>query len=106
MGEPDLAIGNGLDTFGHSMKVLADRDQVGSCIARLVAVESDPVDRAGRAILIPGVGGGKFCCFPGEGEDLHVDDMSLLAEALAPLVVGQMSGARRPDVLRRKHKIT
>jgi hypothetical protein len=46
-----------LDAFGHPLNVLADRYQVGGGGAGQVAVEADPVDRAGKAMIVVLVGG-------------------------------------------------
>src|SRR5258706_1487865 len=104
MSHPDLALADGLHRVGHAPEVLADRDQVSRGIAGHVAVEPQPVDGGLRALFLPRLGDSKFGCLPGEGEQLHVDDESLLAEPLAPLVVGQMSGDRGINVLRREHR--
>ena len=104
VSKPDLALGDGLHTFGHSLKVLADRDQVGRGVARHVAVEADPVDRAGRAILVPRIGGGKFSRLPGECDLLQIDHMTPVNQALTSLLIGQVSGAGWVRVLRREHK--
>ena len=49
MRKADLAIPHRLYRLGQALQVLADRDHVGGSSARLVAFETDPLDRAGKA---------------------------------------------------------
>ena len=98
MRKTDLATRNRLGAFRHPLQLLADRDQVGGGSVRLVAVEADPVDRRGVALLVVLIGAGEASRNAGGTEVEQV----LLVEDLLELGT-DFSVTRRTDVLRREH---
>src|SRR5450759_982730 len=98
VGESDRPIDTRLVALRKLIQDLADCEGVGRRASGHMAVESKPVDRADRAILIPGVGRSELRRLPGEGDFLQVDHPPALDQALAKQVVGDT------DVLRREHR--
>src|SRR5450759_982731 len=88
VGESDLAIDNRLVALRKLIQDLADCDGVGRRASGHMAVETKPVDRADRAILIPGLAGGELGRLPGEGDFLQVDHPTTLDQAFPKQVVG------------------
>src|SRR5450759_4350653 len=99
MRKTDLATRNRLGAFRHPLQLLADRDQVGGGSARLVAVEADPVDRRGEALLVVLICSGEASRNAGSTELEQV----LLVEDLLELGT-DLGATRRADVLRREHR--
>src|SRR5450759_1797759 len=99
MRKTDLATRNRLGAFRHPRQLLADRDQVSGGSARLVAVEADPVDGRGEALLVVLIRGGEASRNAG-GTEL---EQVLLVEDLLELGT-DFCVTRRTDVLRREHR--
>src|SRR5260370_19908538 len=100
MSKPDLAVDHGLVAFRQPLEHLPDRDCIRGCARIHVAVEAHPVDRADRAVFIPGVRCSEFSRLAGEGDLLQIDHTTALNQALPTQVVEGW----RVDVLRREHK--
>src|SRR5450759_3693580 len=100
MREADFTIDHSLVAFRYPLEALADSDGVGRSACSHMAVEAHPIDRADRAVLIPGIAGGEVSRLPSEGNLLEVDHAPALNQALPKQVVA----AGRIDVLRREHK--
>src|SRR5450759_714564 len=100
MGKPDPTAHHQVHALRQLANPLPDRDPVGGGIARHVAVEADPVDRADIALLVVLVGLRKLSR---DEREAQVDQISLLAqtdELLAQLRAGWWT-----NVLRRKHEL-
>src|SRR5258708_18864561 len=103
-GEAYLACGQDRAAFRQLSHGLADGNTVRGSSARHVAVEANPVDGGCRAVSLPGIGLRKLSRILGERPHQHADDVSVLTEAPAPLIIGEVGGAGRTVVLRREHR--
>ena len=100
----DVAIGQRVDALRQLGDVLANRHQVSGCRTGHVAVDADPIDRGGGAVIQVVVGGGELGRFFGQGEAHQIDDVGLRNEARAPIFKNQLVAIDFADVLRREHK--
>src|SRR5450759_965656 len=100
MSKPDPPAHHQVHALRQLANPLPNRDPVGGGIARHVAVEADPVDRADIALLVALVGLGELSR---DEREAQVDQISFLAqpdELLAQLRAGWWT-----NVLRRKHEL-
>src|SRR6202162_357115 len=95
----DLALGDGLHTFGDSLPVPADRDQVSGGGARQMALESEPVIRRRITLQVVEVGGRETSRQVGSVEHLEINISELLLE-----LIGERSALIDLHVLRREHR--
>src|SRR5450759_4144609 len=100
MGKPDPTAHHQVHALGQLANPLPNRDPVGGGIARHVAVEADPVDRADIALLVVLVGLRKLSR---DEREAQVDQIPLLAEADELLT--QLRASWWTNVLRRKHEL-
>src|SRR5450759_3841954 len=100
MSKPDPTAHHQVHALRQLANPLPDRDPVGGGIARHVAVEADPVDRADIALLVVLVGLGKLSR---DEREAQVDQISLLAEM--DKLLAQLRASWWTDVLRREHEL-
>src|SRR3977135_796184 len=104
MTEADVAFGQSATGPPQLTHVLAGGYVVGSRRAGHVAVDANPVDRGGRAILFMVIGGGEFGGLSGERELQQSKDLALGDEPLAAVASVLIEGIDCPNVLRREHR--
>src|ERR1700680_1986136 len=99
MSEADVPVSHRLHGLLELTNPPTDGNSIGGGIAGHVTVEANPVDRTDEALLVVGVGGGKFSRLLGKRELHQVDHMTFANKALAQVLNGRLDRSNRTNVL-------